>query len=121
MAISVTMYTNARFDPFNINNTLANLISISSVNVCLCQCYNNSICLTANYFFANQTCSLYSAQLSGGWLRVVPTSTNAQVLSFSSTVSNITTITTTTTTTRTTTTTTTTNNNSSHAMANSAG
>ena len=86
IAISVTVYNDARFDPFDTNDTLANLVSIMSVNACFCQCYNNSVCLTANYVLANQTCSLYSAQLSEGWLRLVPTSTNAQVFSFRSIV-----------------------------------
>ncbi len=79
----IIVYNNARFD--SINNThymINNLSSINSSNACLCDCYNNGSCFTATYFSINQTCLLFSAQLSQGQLRVVPTILNAQVYFF---------------------------------------
>ncbi|CAF4606296.1 unnamed protein product, partial [Rotaria sp. Silwood2] len=82
MAIPVIVYNHARFDPFDTHNVLANLVSVSSENACLCECYSNSMCLTATYFAIGETCSLYSAPLSEGQLRVVPTSANTKVYNF---------------------------------------
>jgi hypothetical protein len=75
----ITVYNNAQFNPIDARYMTSGLSSISSVNACLCQCYNNIICFTATYFSINQTCLLYSAQLSQGQLQVVPTIADAQV------------------------------------------
>ena len=75
----VTVYNNAQFNPVDERYMLGTLLSISSVNACVCECYNNMICFTVNYFAINQTCLLYSAQINQGQLQVVPTITNAIV------------------------------------------
>ena len=80
--VHVIMYNNARFDPFNAQHVFANLISISSDNACLCECYRRSMCLMASYFAIDQTCFLLSAQLNEGQLGVVPTIAHAKLFIF---------------------------------------
>jgi hypothetical protein len=82
MITPITVYNNARFNSIDTRYIISALTSFSSINVCLCECYNNIICFIANYFGINQTCLLYSAQLSQGQLWVVPTIMNAQVYDF---------------------------------------
>jgi hypothetical protein len=78
----LTVYNNARFDPIDRRYMISILSSISSVNACLCECYNNIICFTANYFAINHTCFLYFAQLNPRQLWVVPTIMNGTVYGF---------------------------------------
>ncbi|CAF3733858.1 unnamed protein product [Adineta steineri] len=78
----VTVYNNAYFNPINTNYLLSNLSSITSVNDCLCQCYDNAICFTANYFYTTHRCILFFAQLNQGQLQVAPATVNASVYSF---------------------------------------
>jgi hypothetical protein len=80
--ITLTVYNNARFNPIDKRYMIGTLLSTNSVNACLCECYNNVICFTANYNNVNQTCLLYFAQLNQGQLFVVPTIMNAQVYDF---------------------------------------
>ncbi|CAF0823740.1 unnamed protein product [Adineta steineri] len=80
----VTVYNNAYFNPTDIHCLLSNLSSISSVNDCLCQCYNNTICFTVNYFGTTHQCILYFAQLNQGQLRVATTAIDASVYSVES-------------------------------------
>jgi len=78
----ISVYKNAQFNPINTLYIISTLSSISSVNACICACYNNIICATATYFGINHTCLLSFAQLSEGQLQVVPTIMNATVYSF---------------------------------------
>jgi len=67
--VPLTIYNNAWFDPANISYQLANLSSVCTLNMCACQCYNYSTCVTGTYFGNNQTCVLFSAYLSQGQLQ----------------------------------------------------
>ncbi|CAF1338371.1 unnamed protein product [Adineta steineri] len=88
---SVIVYRNAYFDPIDTNYMLSDLSSISSDNICLCRCYENPFCFTANYFGNNQQCILFFAQLNQSQLRLVPINTNTSVYSFENrTVENLT-------------------------------
>jgi hypothetical protein len=82
MMMPITVYNNARFNSIDTRYMISALTSFSSINACLCECYNNAICFIANYFGINQTCLPYSAQLSQGQLWVVPIIMNAQVYDF---------------------------------------
>ncbi len=82
MIVLLNVYDNARFDPIDKRYMIRTSLSTSSVNDCLCECYNIAICFTANYFAINQTCLLYFAQLNQGQLRVVPTIMSAKVYDF---------------------------------------
>lgn len=79
MILSITVYNNARFDPVDTGYVLRNPPLISSTNNCLCECFNNITCHIATYVSINQTCVLFSAQLSQGNLKVVPSVLNATV------------------------------------------
>ena len=76
---SIIVYGNARFDPFDTRFILTQPFSVASVENCICECLNNTICFTATYFGINQTCLLFFAQMYQGELRVVPMIMNATV------------------------------------------
>jgi hypothetical protein len=69
--VPVTTYKNAWFDSTAVKNTLLTLVSATTIDECLCQCYSISLCVTGTYFGINQTCVLFSAHLWQGQLRVV--------------------------------------------------
>lgn len=73
------MYNHARFDPFDANSILASFTSISSEVACLCQCFNNAMCVMVAYSTSGDMCSTYSVLFDEGHLQVVPTSINAKV------------------------------------------
>jgi hypothetical protein len=84
LAISVVMIKNAIFDPIDTNYWLANLSSIESYNSCICQCYVQADCITANYYGLYQECILFSTPLQQQQLHVMNTNENTIVLSFQS-------------------------------------
>ncbi len=67
--VPLTIYNNAWFHPTNMSYQLINLSSASTLNMCACQCYNYSLCVTGTYFGNNQTCVLFSAYLAQGQLQ----------------------------------------------------
>ncbi len=69
--IPMTVYNTAWFDPTSVTNTLTTLVSVTTMNDCACQCYNNSLCVTGIYVGINQTCVLFSAHLWQGNLRLI--------------------------------------------------
>ena len=76
------MYNNARFQPNDQQFTLAVITQINSLMKCACQCFGNSMCLTATYIGVNQSCTLFSARPEQGSLKLMFTSTMASVLTF---------------------------------------
>lgn len=78
----ISVYSNARFDPIDIRFKLANLSSIESLDICTCKCYNDPMCLTANYIGMNNNCLLYFAQLWQGQLKLLTQNQNATVIYF---------------------------------------
>jgi hypothetical protein len=66
--IPMTIYSNACFDLTSVTHTLVTLVSVTTMNECACQCYNDSLCVTGTYFGINQTCVLFSAHLWQGKL-----------------------------------------------------
>ena len=81
-ALLVTVYKDARFIPTNATVKLADLSTISSQDECACQCFSNSSCYTASYIAINKTCSLFSAKVRRNWLRKMPSTANATVLTY---------------------------------------
>ena len=81
-SIDLSVFPNTNFLPFDQHYELDNLSPINSSNMCLCRCYNLSICFTATYIGVNRTCLLYFAQLSQGKLQSLPNSSNAKVYWF---------------------------------------
>ncbi len=71
MTIPMTIYNTAWFDPTSINDTIMTLVSVTTMNDCACQCYNNLLCVTGSYFGINHTCVLFSAHLWQGELRLI--------------------------------------------------
>jgi len=69
--IPITIYNTASFNPTSVTNTLTTLVSVTTMNDCACQCYNNSLCVTGIYVGINQTCVLFSAHLWQGELRLI--------------------------------------------------
>jgi hypothetical protein len=69
--IHVTVYSTASFNPTSTTDTLITLVSLTTMDDCLCQCYNNMLCVTGTYFGIKQTCTLFSAHLWEGKLRLV--------------------------------------------------
>ncbi|CAF1025201.1 unnamed protein product [Adineta steineri] len=74
LTVSISTINNAVFDPNDVSYRLNILSGIQSLDSCICQCSTNLNCSIINYYGLNQTCILFSAQLSQGSLRVVPTS-----------------------------------------------
>ena len=81
-SITLSVFPNTIFVPIDPRYQIANLSPINSSNMCLCRCYNISICFTVTYVAANRTCILYFAQLTQGHLQSVPANVNASVYSF---------------------------------------
>ncbi|CAF3938070.1 unnamed protein product, partial [Rotaria sordida] len=106
LAIRIAVINNTIFDPINANYWLANLSNIVSRDLCICQCYAQSNCVTANYYGFYQECILFSAPLYLGHLHAMSISENTTVISLDnrSYVAVTTTYTTTSTTTTSTTT-----------------
>ncbi|CAF3971769.1 unnamed protein product, partial [Rotaria sordida] len=106
LAIRIAVINNTIFDPINTNYWLANLSNIVSRDLCICQCYAQSNCVTANYYGFYQECILFSAPLYLGHLHAMSISENTTVISLDnrSYVAVTTTYTTTSTTTSSTTT-----------------
>ena len=80
--ITISVFPNTVFLSFDAHYELDNLSPIDSSNMCLCRCYNISICFTVTYIGANQTCILYFAQLSQGQLQSFSISMDSRVYSF---------------------------------------
>ena len=80
--IPVSVYENALFVPVDFHFYLNNLTGITSQRLCACQCSQNPMCLTAVYVGINQRCSLLSASIWQGSLKVVVRSNNTSVLNF---------------------------------------
>jgi hypothetical protein len=80
--VLIAIYNNAQFDPIHNYSMLANLSSIELQQACICQCFLNSMCITASYNGYNQYCSLYFAQLEEGQLQLMTMDTNSSVISF---------------------------------------
>jgi hypothetical protein len=88
MTMPMTVYNSAWFDPANVTNILINIFSVTTVDACACQCYNNLLCFTGTFFGINKTCVLFSAHLWQGNLRLI-TNTFASVFSFPNRTTNI--------------------------------
>jgi hypothetical protein len=61
---------------------------VSTLDMCACQCYNYSTCVTGTYFGNNQTCILFSAYLSQGQLQPI-LNAHTNVFSFSNRTTQI--------------------------------
>ncbi|CAF1426335.1 unnamed protein product, partial [Rotaria sordida] len=81
LAIRIAVINNTIFDPINTNYWLANLSNIVSRDLCICQCYAQSNCVTANYYGFYQECILFSAPLYLGHLHAMSISENTTVIS----------------------------------------
>jgi hypothetical protein len=82
LAIRISMINNALFDPVNATYWLANLSNIESRDICICQCYAQSNCITVNYYGRYQECTLFSIPVAQKQLRLMTTSENTTVISF---------------------------------------
>ncbi|CAF1105199.1 unnamed protein product [Adineta steineri] len=74
LTVRINIINNAVFDPNDVSYRLNILSGTQSLDSCICQCNTSLNCSIINYYGLNQTCILFSAQLSQGSLRVVPTS-----------------------------------------------
>ena len=73
---------NAQFTPEESLFQLSNISSINNYLNCACQCWNNSMCVTATYDGVNKTCYLFSAQLQQGQLISVATDKPTTTVTF---------------------------------------
>jgi hypothetical protein len=80
--ISVTVYENAQFVPVDSHFLLYNSTRIISQDECACLCSQNQMCLTAVYAGINQQCSLFSAAVQQGSLKLVVKDSSTSVLNF---------------------------------------
>lgn len=88
--IPISIYNNALFNPIDAHFIVANLSSIQSQNICICQCISNSMCITATYNGYYQYCLLYFAQLYEGQLKLMTTDSMSSVIYFNNkTISGI--------------------------------
>jgi hypothetical protein len=72
----------AQFIPDESLFQLDNISSIKNQLSCACQCWSNSMCVTATYQGTNKTCSLFSAQLWQGQLSSIITNKNTTTITF---------------------------------------
>jgi hypothetical protein len=79
--ILIATYKNASFNPFDNHSIIYNFSSIQSREICICQCWMNSICKTVAYNGYYQYCVLYSAYLQEGQLQLMATDVNSSVIS----------------------------------------
>ncbi|CAF1358632.1 unnamed protein product [Adineta ricciae] len=82
VTISLTLYQNAYFSPFDSRYLLSNLSFINSTDSCLCQCSAYILCSTVVYSSTTQLCTLFFANLNQGQLQLVATNTSTCVYSF---------------------------------------
>ncbi|UJR08678.1 hypothetical protein I4U23_012936 [Adineta vaga] len=80
--IPMNVYYNAKFDPSMATDQLNGLLEIETLEMCKCRCFNNTQCMTGNYFNAKKLCELFSAHLSQGQVHMV-TDMSSVVFSFS--------------------------------------
>ena len=78
----MTVIQNAQFNANEASFWLINISSINNQMDCACQCWTNSICITAMYQGINKICSLFVAQLWQGQLKLVVTTENITTISF---------------------------------------
>ena len=81
-SVPVTIYNNVWFNLSSSTYLLADIYSITTLKLCMCQCSNNSMCNLGTYFGINGTCVLFSANLSQGQLQYT-TNMSANVFIFS--------------------------------------
>lgn len=87
IGIPIVIYTNARFNPADIQSELITKLSITSKYACACQCYTNTSCITSNFIGINQTCTLFNAYISEGEVKVMM-NINASIISFPNRTTN---------------------------------
>lgn len=66
----MNMLQRAQFYPNNATTYLMSLV-FTTREQCICQCYENRLCLTGSYTQNDQICSMYSAQLGHGEIRII--------------------------------------------------
>ena len=80
--LTLPEFLDAVFVPIDPRYKIVNRSPIDSLNTCLCQCYNMTICFTVTYIGSTLTCILYFAQLDQGELQMVSSNVSASVFSF---------------------------------------
>jgi hypothetical protein len=79
---SMGVIKDAQFIPDESLFQLDNISSIKNQLSCACQCWSNSMCVTATYEATNKICSLFSAQLWQGQLSSIITNKNTTTITF---------------------------------------
>lgn len=79
---ALTIYNNARFQPFSVHCTLSNFTQVQSQIDCACLCFSDEKCLIASHSGLDQRCILYLATLDDGSLTLRTNNENASVLIF---------------------------------------
>ena len=81
-SLPLTIYENARFESFDSNFILDTIMLVPSQLACGCECFQQTMCLTATYSTLEQRCTLFMAKVEQGIVTIMKRSQHWSILTF---------------------------------------